>query len=92
METLNVTRTDLEEIVQAAVARALRSERADQYLSSREASALIYGQPALRSFTGLRQRHPSLDAISVGDGRLRRWKRSALEAWMATRRDVIKTP
>lgn len=86
MEPVTLTRSDLEDIVTAAVVRALRSERADQYLSSREASALIYGRPELKSFTGLRQRHPSLDEISVGEGRLRRWKRSALEAWMATHR------
>lgn len=73
----------LVEIVKPALLSALDQREADGMLGGPQAARLL-GISA-GAFKALRKRHPELDELSTGTGKLRRWRRADLERWLATR-------
>lgn len=73
--------TALAEIITPAVLAALDRREADGMLSGPQAARLL-GVSA-GAFKALRKRHPALDELSTGTGKLRRWRRVDLERWLA---------
>lgn len=69
----------------------LRRER-DPLLSGPQAAAALGITPS--AFRGWRDRHPELDALGKGQGKLRRWRRSDVLRWLegqpALRRAVAR--
>lgn len=75
-----------QEVVKPGVAEALAEHAADAWLSAKQASTYVYGvSGAEERFRKLRERHPELDRLSSGSGKLRRWRRADLDAFLATR-------
>lgn len=67
-----------------AVREALAESQADAWLSSGPAAAYVYGRDDRQNaFRALVNRQPDLAAMAVGVGKLRRWKRSDLDQWLA---------
>ena len=65
------------------VLQALAEREADGFLSPQQAARFVYGCDGKdQAFAKMRRRHPELDALSIGSGKSRRWRRSDLsEAW-----------
>lgn len=87
-ELLTLSRADLSRLLDEAVARgaaqAIVIDRS-QWLDNREAARHFYGRDdRLNAWKALRSRYPQIDAISVGSNRLRRWRRSDLDALIAS--------
>lgn len=61
------------------------SELARAELNSRQASIVLFGTANVPRYNQLRDRNRSLDAISTGTGRDRRWRRADLVRWVADR-------
>ena len=75
----------LQPIVKAAVRDALSESAADSWLDTAGAALHVYGcEGQEEAFRKLRARHPELDRFSVGEHKLRRWKRGDLDAWLAS--------
>jgi len=74
-----------QEVIKPAVAEALADAAVDSWLSACEAARYLYGiDGAAERFRKLRERHPELDRLSVGQGKMRRWKRADLDAFLAS--------
>lgn len=72
----------LAEHFRPVVRAELAAREADAWLSTREAARYLYGCDGKEdAFRKLRTRHPELDRLSQGRGRLRRWKRADLDAF-----------
>jgi len=87
-ELITLSRADLSRLLDEAVARgaaqAIAIDRS-AWLSNREAARHFYGRDdRLAAWRVLRMRYPQIDAISVGSNRLRRWRRSDLDALIAS--------
>jgi hypothetical protein len=77
--------TALAEHVRPVVRKALADHAADTWLSAKQAAGYLYGQEgAAERFRKLRERHPELDRLSVGTGKLRRWRRQDLDTFLAS--------
>ena len=65
------------------VLQALAEREADGFMSPKQAARFVYGCDGKdAAFAKMRRRHPELDALSIGTGKTRRWRRSDLaEAW-----------
>ncbi len=75
----------MSKLVESAVSAALSKSAADSWLSAAEAARYVYGcDGKTEAFRKLRNANPELDAMGVGTGRLRRWKRTDLDAWIAS--------
>lgn len=75
----------LRPIVKDAVRDALSESAADSWLDTAGAARHVYGcEGQEEAFRKLRVRHPELDRFSVGEHKLRRWKRGDLDAWLAS--------
>lgn len=75
----------MQPIIKEAVVAALSDSVADCWLDSTAAARHIYGcDGQAENFRKLRARHPALDRLSVGEHKLRRWKRADLDAWLAS--------
>lgn len=75
----------LRPIVKEAVRDALSESAADSWLDTAGAARHVYGCEGQEdAFRKLRARHPELDRFSVGEHKLRRWKRGDLDAWLAS--------
>ena len=75
----------LKPIVKEAVQAALSEAAADSWLDTAGAARHIYGcEGQEEAFRKLRARHRELDRFSVGEHKLRRWKRADLDAWLAS--------
>lgn len=75
----------LRPIVKEAVRDALSESAADSWLDTAGAARHVYGCEGQEdAFRKLRARHPELDRCSVGEHKLRRWKRGDLDAWLAS--------
>ena len=62
-------------------------------LDNEQAARLIYGRDdRVGAFRALRYRYPEIDAISIGQHRLRRWRRKDLEALIAKKRKLDHHP
>ena len=63
--------------------QALAEREADGFMSPKQAARFVYGCDGKdAAFAKMRRRHPELDALSIGTGKNRRWRRSDLaEAW-----------
>ena len=63
--------------------QALAEREADGFMSPKQAALYVYGCDGKdAAFAKMRRRHPELDALSIGAGKNRRWRRSDLaEAW-----------
>jgi len=66
-----------------ALLQTLAEREADGFLSAKQAARFVYGCDSKdAAFAKMRRRHPELDAVSIGTGKLRRWRRSDLaEVW-----------
>lgn len=66
-----------------AIREALTEQAADSWLTAAQASRYLYGDDGCaEAFRKLRGRHPELDRLSHGSGKLRRWRRSDLDTFM----------
>jgi len=75
----------MSKLVESAVSAALSKSAADSWLSAAEAAHYVYGcDGKTEAFRKLRNANPELDAMGAGTGRLRRWKRTDLDAWIAS--------
>lgn len=75
----------LKPIVKDAVRDALSESAADSWLDTAGAARHVYGCEGQEdAFRKLRARHPELDRVSVGEHKLRRWKRADLDAWLTS--------
>lgn len=75
----------LAEHIKPAIHQALNEHAADSWLTSAQAARHLYGSEGrAEAFRKLRARHPELDRLSHGQGRLRRWRRADLDAFMAS--------
>lgn len=65
------------------VIQALAEREHDGLLSPKQAACFLYGRDgADGAFRKMRERNPEIDAISIGEGKRRRWRRSELaEVW-----------
>lgn len=65
------------------VLQALAEREADGFLSHKQAARFVYGCDGKdAAFAKMRRRYPELDAVSIGTGKRRRWRRSDLaEVW-----------
>ncbi len=72
------------------VVREVLDEReADRWLSAADAARYVYGCAGREdAFRKLRGRNATLDAMSQGRGRLRRWKRADLDRFLAENRRI----
>ena len=67
------------------VTQSLAESSADSWLTAKEAARYLYGTDGkTEAFSKLRNANPELDAMGVGIGRLRRWKRTDLDQWIAS--------
>ena len=72
----------LAEHVRPMVRAELAARESDVWLSTHQAARYLYGTDGREdAFRKLRARHPELDRLSQGSGRLRRWKRADLDAF-----------
>ena len=77
--------TALAEQFRPVVREALAEQQADTWLSAKQAAPYLYGiEGAAERFRKLRERHPDLDRLSVGEGKMRRWKRADLDVFLAS--------
>jgi len=68
-----------------AIREALTEQATDSWLDTAGAARHVYGGEGQEdAFRKLRARHPELDRFSVGEHKLRRWKRGDLDAWLAS--------
>lgn len=69
--------------VRGQVLAALAEREHDGYLSPKQAARFLYGADGKdQAFAKMRRRHPEIDAVSMGSGKNRRWRRSDLaEVW-----------
>jgi hypothetical protein len=80
-----IRRVYQQEVIKPAVAAALADAAADSWLSAKHAAAYLYGRDGTEErFRKLRERHPELDRLSVGEGKMRRWKRADLDTFLAS--------
>jgi hypothetical protein len=65
------------------VLQALAEREHDGLLSPKKAAHFVYGEDGKeQAFAKMRARHPEIDAVSIGVGKRRRWRRSELaEVW-----------
>lgn len=68
----------LRQIVREEVKQALAEEKPDPWLPGKEAAKYL-GLPSVEAFYYIRKAHPEVDKVSVGDAKLRRWRRSDLD-------------
>lgn len=73
-------RAILSEYIKQAVKDAIAERDTDTWLDHKGAAQLL--GLSVPSFTGKRRRYPELDQMSAGSGRIRRWRRAALEHWL----------
>ena len=74
-----------EHVIKPGVLDALDVAAADTWLNAEQAARHVYGCEGHEdAFRKLRARHPDLDRFSVGEHKLRRWKRATLDAWLAS--------
>jgi hypothetical protein len=75
------------------VLQALAEREHDGYLSPRQAARFIYGTDGKdQAFAKMRRRHPEIDALSMGSGKNRRWRRSDLaEVWSRLHGGFLKS-
>lgn len=75
------------------VLEALAEREHDGYLSPKQAARFLYGADGKdQAFAKMRQRHPELDAVSMGSGKNRRWRRSDLaEVWSRLHGGFLKS-
>lgn len=72
-------------VVKPAVVAALAERDADTWLDAAQAARHLYGAVGkAEAFRKLRSRHPALDDLSEGIGKLRRWRRADLDAFVAS--------
>lgn len=70
--------------IKPAIHQALAEQAADTWLTAAQAARHLYGEDGCaEAFRKLRGRHAELDRLSRGTGKLRRWRRSDLDAFMA---------
>ena len=69
--------------VRGQVLEALAEREHDGYLSPKQAAHFLYGVDGKeQAFAKMRRRYPEIDAVSIGTGKRRRWRRSDLaEVW-----------
>lgn len=74
----------VEEASERGAARALSQAEADRWLDGKAAAKHWYGAEGKdEAWVQLRRRRPEIDAASVGTGKQRRWRRSALDQVLA---------
>jgi hypothetical protein len=79
----NLSLSELSELIEQATARAL-ARQSEEYLGPADAARFIYGRnDRAEAFRKLRDRYPEIDALSIGTGRFRRWRRADLESFIA---------
>ena len=67
------------------VAQSLAESSADSWLTAKEAARYLYGTDGkTEAFRKLRNAHPALDRVGVGEGRQRRWKRADIDQYLAS--------
>lgn len=72
-------------LMEPVVTAALAASAADSWLDSAQAARYVYGSDGKgECFYKLTKRHPLLDRLGVGEGRLKRWKRADLDQWIAS--------
>ena len=72
-------------LVESAVSAALSKSAADSWLSAAEAARYVYGcDGKTEAFRKLRNAHPELDRVGVGEGRQRRWNRADIDQYLAS--------
>lgn len=95
-ETISLRRADLTQLLADAERRGEAKALAIQdatLLDNEQAARLIYGRDdRVGAFRALRYRYPEIDAISIGQHRLRRWRRKDLEALIAKKRKLDHHP
>ena len=75
----------MSKLVESAVSAALSKSAADSWLSAAEAARYVYGcNGKTEAFRKLRNANPELDAMGVGIERLRHWKHTNLNTWIAS--------
>ena len=85
MDSSNIS-PELIATIEAIVARTVAGIRDIELVDATGAAVLIYGRPAVKAFTRLRQEHPDLQALAIGPPRLYRWRRGDLLRWVAQHR------
>ena len=73
-------RAVLSTYIKQAVKEALAERETDTWLDHK-ASAQLLGL-SVPSFIAKHRRHPELDQMSAGNGRMRRWRRADLDHWL----------
>lgn len=72
------------EYVRPVIRAELTAHDSDRWMTAREAARYLYGTDQKEdAFRKLRARHPELDGLSKGRGRMRRWKRADLDAFQS---------
>jgi len=72
-------------VIKPAVVAALADRDADAWLTASQAAAYLYGNAdRTEAFRKLRGRHPDLERLSRGEGKMRRWKRADLDTFVAS--------
>jgi hypothetical protein len=85
---INLSLGDLATLMEQAAARgalhALAEQQRAAYLTASQAARYLYGcDGKADAFWKLRDRYPLLNEKSVGVGRLRRWRRTDLDQFLA---------
>lgn len=76
-------RESLRPIIIEALAEALKARETNGWLTSEQAAVLL-GYPTADAFKMARGRNPELAALGIKVGRCWRFRRSDLDAWMAS--------
>jgi hypothetical protein len=88
-QIVTLSRAELDLLLEQAAARGAAhalTQRPDNLMSMSEAAAFLYGRPdRTEAFRALRFRYPEIDSQSVGEGHFRRFRRSALEEFLASK-------
>lgn len=86
---ITLSRDELNLLLEQAATRGamqLLSRQQAEYLGMAQAAGYIYGRPdRVAAFRALRLRYPEIDALSIGEGRFRRWKRVDLDIFLANK-------
>jgi hypothetical protein len=70
----------------ALVAEVNATAAADTWMTSKPAAKYVYGTDGKEeAFRKLRERKPDLDAVSVGTGKARAWRRADLDQFVRSR-------
>lgn len=81
---IDIQQADLDERVSRVVQKLLRAERADEWMDAQHASEHL----KMSRHHFLRLCRNRAGPVGYGEGRLKRWRRSMLDAWQEGRSDV----